>query len=139
MCLLSIIFVFFFIFTNLLKGKLSRLEELAGIWIFIILIVSYLYSALRNPGIPELSNFNLQSDPKVEIKKCRECRNYVRMDRQTYHCFECNVCIEGYDHHCPWMTKCIGKNTKYSFYTFVLSIMIAMTYLIFMVAVYGGN
>jgi len=27
----------------------------------------------------------------------------------TVHCFDCNCCIEEMDHHCPWMSKCIGK------------------------------
>ena len=39
----------------------------------------------------------------------------------TFHCFECEVCIEGYDHHCPWVTKCIGKGNIKFFYVFVAS------------------
>eukprot|EP00569_Conticribra_weissflogii_P020498 CAMPEP_0171428264 /NCGR_PEP_ID=MMETSP0881-20121228/5136_1 /TAXON_ID=67004 /ORGANISM="Thalassiosira weissflogii, Strain CCMP1336" /LENGTH=419 /DNA_ID=CAMNT_0011948027 /DNA_START=17 /DNA_END=1276 /DNA_ORIENTATION=- len=34
------------------------------------------------------------------------------------HCPECNVCIEGYDHHCPWMGTCIGKKNFTSFLVF---------------------
>jgi len=31
------------------------------------------------------------------------------------HCVDCNVCVEGYDHHCPVSGKCIGKGNWYCF------------------------
>ena len=34
------------------------------------------------------------------------------------HCRYCNVCIKGYDHHCPWISKCVGKNNISRFYFF---------------------
>ena len=34
------------------------------------------------------------------------------------HCPDCDVCIEGYDHHCPWMGTCIGKKNKKPFIIF---------------------
>jgi len=29
------------------------------------------------------------------------------------------VCIGGFDHHCPWTSKCIGKKNLTAFYTFL--------------------
>eukprot|EP01039_Chlorochromonas_danica_P006088 gene6088-6705_t len=41
---------------------------------------------------------------------CEDCQlvepaGVSRMD----HCRLCGYCIEGLDHHCPWMGQCIGK------------------------------
>lgn len=38
---------------------------------------------------------------------CNICKT-LKMDK-PYHCQSCDVCIDGYDHHCPW----IGKVKKY--------------------------
>ena len=34
----------------------------------------------------------------------------------------CDVCIEGYDHHCPWTGKCIGKGNYNNFVTFICAV-----------------
>jgi palmitoyltransferase ZDHHC9/14/18 len=38
------------------------------------------------------------------------------------HCYDCGVCVEDLDHHCPWTGKCIGKNNIRYFYIFLLSL-----------------
>lgn len=32
----------------------------------------------------------------------------IETDVNAYHCEDCDVCIEDYDHHCVFFSKCIG-------------------------------
>jgi palmitoyltransferase len=51
----------------------------------------------------------------------------------VFHCPRCNVCIEGFDHHCPWLSKCVGRKNIRAFYVLVLSIPAAFFYFGFMI------
>ena len=58
---------------------------------------------------------------------CKYCG--FRVKPKTYHCGECNVCVEGYDHHCPWTSKCIGRGNIVRFYVFLIMVPIFMIYI----------
>ena len=45
------------------------------------------------------------------------------------HCFDCDACCKGYDHHCPWTGTCIGEGNLRWFYLFVSHIFGFMIYL----------
>ena len=54
--------------------------------------------------------------PKQQ-NRCRHC-DVVRGSNAS-HCYDCNLCINGLDHHCPWTGKCIGKKNLIPFYVFL--------------------
>lgn len=46
------------------------------------------------------------------VRMCQRCLR-TKPDR-CHHCSQCNRCILKMDHHCPWVSNCIGfNNYKY--------------------------
>jgi hypothetical protein len=41
---------------------------------------------------------------------------------------DCRVCIEEYDHHCPWTGKCVGKGNVRYFYAWLVFLVLAFVY-----------
>ena len=63
----------------------------------------------------------------VNMSHCRYCN--VLRPVGTRHCAECDVCIVGLDHHCPYMGKCVAKNNMCAFKAYNAFIMILGLYL----------
>lgn len=59
---------------------------------------------------------------------CKICN--VVQKKGVIHCESCDTCISGYDHHCPWTSKCIGGGNLSEFYTFVSVGMLSFLYII---------
>mmetsp|Transcript_47436 Transcript_47436/g.69396 ORF Transcript_47436/g.69396 Transcript_47436/m.69396 type:complete len:206 (+) Transcript_47436:24-641(+) len=72
--------------------------------------------ALKDPGVV----------PRHTVPKgqgwtlCDRCDSF--RPPHSVHCSQCNVCIEEYDHHCAWSSKCIGKMNMKWFRVFLLSL-----------------
>ena len=79
-----------------------------SIFSFLIFRISYICTVLLNPGIPDEVNVNeITSD--IEHTYCNKCLKWYYKHKGTVHCNLCGICIEEYDHHCPYVGKCIGK------------------------------
>ena len=50
---------------------------------------------------------------------CFFCRNL--WSSSTVHCMTCGKCVEGFDHHCPFINNCIGYKNHGSFLTFLFT------------------
>jgi len=55
---------------------------------------------------------------------CPECE-VVRTPRSR-HCSVCNVCVERFDHHCPWINNCVGIKNHCDFMVFITSLVITI-------------
>ena len=55
---------------------------------------------------------------KFRVKLCNTC--YIFRGPGVSHCKKCNNCVENFDHHCPWLGNCIGKNNYTMFIIFLI-------------------
>ena len=58
------------------------------------------------------------------FRQCRDCKIWINTTERTFHCDYCGICIENYDHHCIWLSNCIGKNNIFTFRVFLICILI---------------
>ena len=140
-CLFSIIITVLVLFLYFLYNKIPFVIFAIGLVISFIQLSSYLYTALINPGIPKIEYEEMSTDPNNNnnFRFCKECKLWTKTSERTYHCYECEICIEGFDHHCPWTSKCIGKHNLISFFMFVGFTLILFGYLILSISFINPN
>ena len=113
---------FYFVIIYFLGKKISGFLNFIGVLIYLTFVFSYSYTALINPGYPKHDIDSETGEPRKKFYFCSTCKMWVSREKKTLHCSDCNICIEGMDHHCPWTGKCIGKRNLLSFYIFVISV-----------------
>jgi hypothetical protein len=113
-----------------------------------------LFVGLSDPGIVMSAKHFNDSDSKGQYQNlllqqqqeegeeqgwryCGTCDVY--QPPKAAHCSDCNVCIDGYDHHCPWMGTCIGKNNFKPFVVFNMTWLIYLIYACIWVSVIGPS
>ncbi|KAL8492899.1 hypothetical protein ACS0TY_024190 [Phlomoides rotata] len=55
---------------------------------------------------------------------CATCK--IVRPLRAKHCSTCDRCVEQFDHHCPWVSNCIGKKNKWDFFLFLVLEVLAM-------------
>lgn len=81
---------------------------------------------LADPGDPLAStNYmkRLEAERKVgaggdELAWCNYCSRDVK--KLSKHCWVCDKCVDGFDHHCKWLNTCIGAANYANFYRLLL-------------------
>ena len=56
---------------------------------------------------------------KVFYKYCMTCEIFRPL--RASHCNTCNNCVDEFDHHCPWLSNCIGRRNLRYFVYFIFS------------------
>ena len=140
----------FFIFIKYIYDRINFLFKIISISLLIIVDSTQLYTVFINPGIP--TNNWFLSDKIINIiltdenvykefntdkyRICRKCNFLIDKNLKIVHCDICNLCCEYYDHHCPWIGKCIGKNNYLSFKFFIISNILYILIQIIMLFIY---
>lgn len=106
----------------------------------IIVICLFSATACSDPGIVYIPKATDKSDNDPAqlsgLQNTMECgRCQLQRPRTATHCYECGVCVDQLDHHCPWTGKCIAKKNFYTFRVFLGFLMMHLV-LIFGVCIY---
>ncbi len=140
-----ILYVYNFVHVTYYQNKLIENNTtfiiilIINILLFTLQVLQSLNTALTDPGsfLPNYGEDKSNtSEAKLMIatintndyflKFCRTCLN--AKDLRVYHCPDCGLCILRHDHHCPWLSTCIGVNNhKY----FIILIIINIFFYIF--------
>ena len=113
-----------------------------SIFIFVIQSSCHWFLLIINPGIPSRKWFlpveiiqKLSDEHSFKqhfnvarYQICKKCQLLIDKELSIIHCEYCNVCCEEYDHHCPWVGKCIGKYNCALFNWFIYSTIVYLLY-----------
>lgn len=101
-------------------------------------MLTYFTLFLSDPGM--VPRYDDEEEEDIENKDRRYCKKCPGKGRyKEWHCSDCDVCIKGFDHHCVWIGKCIGKNNLVLFYIFTGSIMVFFIFVMILAALSGQH
>lgn len=122
------------LFTMYVADKISIALTIISILSGVTLLLCYSYAACSDPGVifsnPALEDASLeeggQASAHVGMMECNHCA--IMRPTSAMHCYECGVCVDHLDHHCPWTGKCIGSKTLMAFYWFLFTLLVHIVY-----------
>lgn len=101
--------------------KLILLSLIFLIILFILICILTFYTPCKEKNNYDSFLLNKVLDNQSLRRMCAYCKDY-KIDT-TVHCYYCGICVEEYDHHCIWLSNCIGKNNLFTFRVFLICIL----------------
>ena len=129
-CLFSLVLFFYIIIIIKFWARFDLSGKLVNQISFWIFMISFLHSSLINQGYPKNTPGRRKGLPREKYYFCDECQFYVEKKVDFCHCDKCGLCVEGHDHHCAWIGKCVGKNNSISFYIFAVAVIFSSIYIL---------
>ena len=115
--------------------KIPIIFKILGSILNFLQIYFFIISSTKNPGLPskEYEKLVYEEENKTakNFRKCKDCKLWINTDEKTIHCKKCDICIEGYDHHCDCINICVGKKNIKNFYLLILTSFLLIVYSIF--------
>ncbi|KAJ6857464.1 protein S-acyltransferase 24-like [Populus alba x Populus x berolinensis] len=130
-----------YVHSVILASNLPKLTAGFGLlaWLAVVLVtaglVMFYRCSRKDPGYIRMNVHdpqNMKDDEpllKIEINNpalltgnwsqlCATCK--IVRPLRAKHCSTCDRCVEQFDHHCPWVSNCIGKKNKWEFFAFLV-------------------
>ncbi|EPX74480.1 palmitoyltransferase [Schizosaccharomyces octosporus yFS286] len=108
--------------------------SISFLFLSILCIAYYVISVYQDPGyIPTIGGVTQRREcienllSKKTFDQNHYCIKCLQLKpERSFHCLSCGRCIYRYDHHCPWISNCVGMKNHKSFliYTLLLVILI---------------
>lgn len=112
----------------------ARMYHVSVIIIYSVFLISTLYNlclaTFTEPGIlprgPLSRKASDENTPSVEVDgretKLRFCPTcHIWRPPRSKHCRDCDNCVTIFDHHCPWISNCVGERNHRFFMRFIFS------------------
>ena len=138
-----IYFVWIFSFVSFLSIIIYSLKnsyfilKLLFICGYLFFGISYIILLFINQGIPRNKNKLESSMLQRHYQQCQEC-NCIYLKKEgkiTIHCDKCKICVENFNKHSKFATKCIGRGNSLYYKIWLYSIgtffIIGLLYLVF--------
>lgn len=133
---LVVVNVILFISCVLFAPNLTKVTAIVGLWgwtgvsLAVGSLIMFARCSSDDPGYIKIgtANHDDAEDPLLNIdlnsnwngnwsQLCPTCK-IIRPVRSK-HCAVCRRCVEQFDHHCPWISNCVGKRNKRDFVVFL--------------------
>ncbi len=120
--------MFYFLIYKIFYFYINESYKIIGYFLFGFFFLSYTFSSFINPGFPKNSIEAIKGEPRKLFEYCEICEIWNKKEKNVKHCEMCDICIEGLDHHCYWISKCVGKRNLYAFYFFLFVCLFIILY-----------
>ncbi|TYH93262.1 hypothetical protein ES332_A13G241900v1 [Gossypium tomentosum] len=147
LCCVIVVHLMTYINSVIMASNLPKLTAGFGIlaWLGVFLssagLIWFYRCSSKDPGYIKMNvsdHQNLKEDePLLKIEAnhpallagnwsqlCTTCK--IIKPLRAKHCSTCDRCVEQFDHHCPWVSNCVGKKNKWDFFLFIVLEVMAM-------------
>ena len=130
--------IIYYLGNNYFFNKIEQWKQTT----FNILLITFfiIYNALIfiNPGIV-IKNKNINANEYKYKGVCRKCNIIYNRKENIMHCYDCNLCVKRYDHHCHVVRKCITRRNIILFSLMITNFVIIYLFFIINFFIYIYN